>query len=60
MMTVTLLMFFLIFIPLSLFLWKFKIEQVTAFWQRTIGNNSDEEQDASKNEIKEKVNDYVV
>ena len=60
MMTVTLLIFFLIFIPLSLFLWKFKIEQVTAFWQRTIGNNSDEEQDASKNEIKEKVNDYVV
>ncbi len=60
MMTVTLLIFILVFIPLSLFLWKFKLEQVTAFWQRTIGNNRDEEQDASKNETKAKVNDYVV
>ena len=59
-MTITFLIFFLIFIPLSIILWKFKIEQVTDFWQRIIGNKNDEEQDDSKNEIKEKVKDYVV
>ena len=59
-MTITFLIFFLIFIPLSIILWKFKIEQVTDSWQRIIGNKNDEEQDDSKNEIKEKVKDYVV
>ncbi|MHA1577674.1 MAG: lysostaphin resistance A-like protein, partial [Candidatus Thorarchaeota archaeon] len=59
-MIITFLIFFLIFIPLSIILWKFKIEQVTDFWQRIIGNKNDEEQDDSKNEIKEKVKDYVV
>jgi len=60
MMIVTLLIFFLIFIPLSIFLWKFKIEQVTDFWQRIIGSNNDEDQGDSKNEINKKVKDYVV
>ncbi len=59
-MTITLLIFFLIFIPLSTILWNFKIEQVTGIWQRILGNNNDEEQDDSKNEINEKMNDYVV
>jgi membrane protease YdiL (CAAX protease family) len=36
-MTTTLLMFFLVFIPLGLFLWKFKIAQITAQWQRLAG-----------------------
>jgi membrane protease YdiL (CAAX protease family) len=44
-MTVTLLMFFLTFIPLSIILWKFKIEQVTDFWWRLIGKDSNEEQE---------------
>lgn len=32
-MTTTLLMFFLVFIPLGLFLWKFRIGQITGLWQ---------------------------
>ncbi len=39
-MVTTLLMFFLIFVPLGLFLWKYKIEQVTAFWQKLIGGEN--------------------
>jgi len=37
-MVTTLLMFFLIFVPLGLFLWKYKIEQVTDHWQKLIGH----------------------
>ncbi|MDH4212482.1 MAG: CPBP family intramembrane metalloprotease [Candidatus Thorarchaeota archaeon] len=37
-MITTLLMFFLIFVPLGLFLWKYKIEQVTDRWQKLIGH----------------------
>ncbi len=44
-MTVTLLMFFLTFIPLSIILWRFKIEQVTDLWWRIIGKDSNEEQE---------------
>lgn len=36
-MATTLLMFFLIFVPLGLFLWKYKIEQVTSHWRKLIG-----------------------
>lgn len=59
-MATTLLMFTVTFIPLMLFLWKFKIEQVIGFWQRITGNRNDEEQNDSTNEIGEKVKDYVV
>ncbi|MHA2153607.1 MAG: CPBP family intramembrane glutamic endopeptidase [Candidatus Thorarchaeota archaeon] len=44
-MAVTFLMFFLTFIPLAMFLWKIKLEQVTDFWLRIIGKESDEEQE---------------
>ncbi|MHA2359549.1 MAG: CPBP family intramembrane glutamic endopeptidase [Candidatus Thorarchaeota archaeon] len=44
-MTVTLLMFFLTFIPLSIFLWRYRIEQVTDLWWRIIGKDSNEEQE---------------
>ncbi|MHA2234354.1 MAG: CPBP family intramembrane glutamic endopeptidase [Candidatus Thorarchaeota archaeon] len=44
-MAVTFLMFFLTFIPLTMFLWKIKLEQVTDFWLRIIGKESDEEQE---------------
>ena len=42
-MTITLLMFLLTFIPLFIILWKFKIEQVTDLWWRIIGKDSNEE-----------------
>ncbi|MFW9957197.1 MAG: CPBP family intramembrane glutamic endopeptidase [Candidatus Odinarchaeota archaeon] len=44
-MITTLSMFFLIFIPLGLFLWKFKIEQVTGRWQKLIGHVNIAEKD---------------
>jgi membrane protease YdiL (CAAX protease family) len=50
-MATTLLMFFLIFIPLGIFLWKFKIEQVSVMWHRLIGKENDGEQKHSENEI---------
>jgi membrane protease YdiL (CAAX protease family) len=50
-MATTLLMFFLIFIPLGIFLWKFKIEQVSVMWHRFIGKENDGEQKESENEI---------
>ncbi len=59
-MTTTLLMFFLIFIPLGLFLWKFKIEQVSRMWHRLIGKENDEEQKHSENEIITSKNDNEV
>ncbi len=40
-MTATLLTFLLTFIPLFIFLWKYRIEQVTDFWWRLIGKDSD-------------------
>jgi membrane protease YdiL (CAAX protease family) len=59
-MATTLLMFMLTFIPIVIFLWKFKLEQVTAFWWRMTGNKNSEGQSESKNEITEKIDDYVV
>jgi membrane protease YdiL (CAAX protease family) len=50
-MAATLLMFFLIFIPLGIFLWKFNIEQVSVMWHRLIGKENDGEQIHSENEI---------
>jgi membrane protease YdiL (CAAX protease family) len=45
-MMMTFLMFFLTFIPLSIILWKTKLEQVTDFWQSiTRKENSQEQQD---------------
>jgi membrane protease YdiL (CAAX protease family) len=38
-MVSTLLMFLMVFIPLIVFLWKFKIEQVIDRWQRVIGKS---------------------
>ena len=43
-MIVTLLMFFLTFIPLGIILWKFKIEQVTDLWWSIIGKERNKEQ----------------
>jgi membrane protease YdiL (CAAX protease family) len=43
-MMVTLLMFFLTFIPLSIILWKTKLEQVTDFWLRVTGKEYNKEQ----------------
>ncbi len=43
-MTSTLLMFFLIFIPLGVILWRFKIEQVSVIWYRLIGREHHGEQ----------------
>jgi membrane protease YdiL (CAAX protease family) len=50
-MATTLLMFFLIFVPLGIFLWKFKIEQVSIMWHRLIGKQNDSEKEimTSKN-----------
>lgn len=50
-MATTFLMFFLTFIPLGIFLWKFKIEQVNRLLRRTIGKENDEEYEKSANEI---------
>jgi membrane protease YdiL (CAAX protease family) len=50
-MATTLLMFFLIFIPLGILLWKFKIEQVSAIWYRSIRKENDVEQSHSEDEI---------
>jgi membrane protease YdiL (CAAX protease family) len=50
-MVTTLLMFFLIFIPLGIFLWMFKIERVSVMWHRLIGRENDGEQTHSDDEI---------
>jgi membrane protease YdiL (CAAX protease family) len=50
-MATTLLMFFLIFIPLGVILWKFKIEQVSVMWHRMIGKETNGGQKRSENEI---------
>jgi len=42
-MIITFLMFLLTFIPLTLFLWKYRIEEVTSFWQRHLGRERKEE-----------------
>ncbi len=44
-MTITLVMFFLTFIPLGVLLWKFRTEQVTDLWGRIIGKERDDEQE---------------
>ena len=59
-MAATLLMFFLVFIPLGLLLWKFKIEQVSAMWHRMTGGENDGEQTHSENEIIESTKDNEV
>lgn len=59
-MATTLLMFSLIFIPIGLFLWKFKIEQVSVMWHRMIGKENDVEQKHSDNEIITSTNDSEV
>jgi membrane protease YdiL (CAAX protease family) len=43
-MTSTLLMFLLVFIPLGLIFWKYKIEQVTDFWQGLIKKRAQNKQ----------------
>jgi membrane protease YdiL (CAAX protease family) len=50
-MAATFLMFFLIFIPLGIFLWKFKIEQVSVLWHRLIGKENNGDQTHSEDEI---------
>jgi membrane protease YdiL (CAAX protease family) len=59
-MATTLLMFFLIFIPLGIFLWKFKIEQVSVMWHRFIGKENDGAQKESENEIITSIKDSEV
>ena len=59
-MTTTFLMFFLIFIPLGVFLWKFRIEQVSTIWHRLIGKENDGEHIHSENEILTNRNDSEV
>ncbi|MGY5856157.1 MAG: type II CAAX endopeptidase family protein [Candidatus Thorarchaeota archaeon] len=59
-MATTLLMFFLIFIPLGIFLWKFKIEQVSVMWHRLIGKENDGEQKETENEIITSIKDSEV
>ena len=59
-MATTLLMFFLIFIPLGIFLWKFKIEQVSVLWYRLIGKENDGEQAHSEDEKMTSKNDSEV
>ncbi|MFW9788166.1 MAG: CPBP family intramembrane glutamic endopeptidase [Candidatus Thorarchaeota archaeon] len=59
-MATTLLMFFLIFIPLGIILWKFKIEQASVIWYRLVGKESDGEQTHSDDEILTSKNDSEV
>ncbi|MFX1559296.1 MAG: CPBP family intramembrane glutamic endopeptidase [Promethearchaeota archaeon] len=59
-MATTLLMFFLIFIPLGAILWKYKIEQVSVMWHRLIGEENDTEQIHSDDEIMKSKNDSEV
>jgi membrane protease YdiL (CAAX protease family) len=59
-MVTTLLMFMLTFIPLMVILWKYKLEQVTAFWQRNVSRRNDDLQNDSENDNTEKIDDYVV
>jgi membrane protease YdiL (CAAX protease family) len=50
-MATTFLMFFLIFIPLGIMLWKLKIEQVTVTLYRLVGKENNGEQTHSEDEI---------
>jgi membrane protease YdiL (CAAX protease family) len=59
-MATTFLMFFLIFIPLGIFLWKSKIEQVSVMWYRLIGKENDREQAHSEDENMTRKNDSEV
>ena len=49
-MATTLLMFFLIFIPLGIFLWRFRLEQVSKLWYKMLGKEDDQELRRSANE----------
>ncbi|NHI90769.1 MAG: CPBP family intramembrane metalloprotease [Candidatus Thorarchaeota archaeon] len=40
-MTTTFLMFFLTFIPIGVFLWRFRIDQVSTMWSRLVGRKGD-------------------
>ncbi|MFX1482797.1 MAG: CPBP family intramembrane glutamic endopeptidase [Promethearchaeota archaeon] len=40
-MSTTFVLFFVTFIPLGLFLWKYKLEQITDLWQRVIGKENE-------------------
>ena len=50
-MATTFLMFFLIFIPLGIFLWKYKIEQVSVILHRIIGKENNRGKKESENKI---------
>ena len=50
-MTTTFLMFFLTFIPIGVFLWRFRIEQVSAVWSRLVGRKGDTAQMVHDKEI---------
>jgi len=49
-MATTFLMFFLIFIPLGIFLWRFRLEQVLTLWYKMLGKEDDQELRRSANE----------
>ena len=59
-MATTFLMFFLIFIPLGIILWKLKIEQVSVRLYRLVGKENDGEQTHSEDEIITSKNDSEV
>ena len=59
-MATTFLMFFLIFIPLGVFLWKFKIEQVSTIWHQLVGTDNDGEHNHSEDENMTSKNDSEV
>jgi len=59
-MATTLLMFFLIFIPIGIFLWKFRIEQVSALWHRIVGFENSGEHMHSEDENKTSMKDSEV
>ena len=59
-MATTFLMFFLIFIPLGVFLWKSKIEQVSTIWHRLVGTDNDGEHNHSEDENMTSKNDSEV
>ncbi|TFG30957.1 CPBP family intramembrane metalloprotease [Candidatus Thorarchaeota archaeon] len=59
-MAITFLIFFLIFIPLGVFLWKYTFEHVTSLWQQFIGRINYEEQEDLANGIDYRKNDKEV
>ena len=59
-MATTFLMFFLIFIPLGVFLWKSKIEQVSTIWHQLVGTDNDGEHNHSEDENMTSKNDSEV